>query len=52
MIRIEGAVDPAEVAVVLALLTREAAAPEPSPYDRWRVQRLRALRRDGSRRPR
>lgn len=44
-VRIKGAVDPAEVAAVLALLARDAREQETSAYDRWRAQRLQALRR-------
>ena len=44
-VRIKGAVDAAEVAAVLALLLRDDGPPAPSGYDRWREQRLQALRK-------
>lgn len=48
-VRVKGAADAAELAAVLAVLARDAAAPPPSSaYDRWRAQRLRALRRTAS----
>ena len=47
-VRIKGAVDAAEVAAVLALLARDTGGPTPSAYDRWREQRLRAIRRPAS----
>ncbi len=54
VVLVTGTSDPVEIAVALAALqTRAPENPAPSGYDRWRAERLAALRvsRKGSSRP-
>ena len=45
-VRVTGTTDPAEIAAVLAAVSAASRSqPQPSGYERWRRQRIEALRR-------